>query len=279
LLQNNPDATYEKAIGHYMDNVAIAKKGRTGGFLSKAKNAVLDGIETAQNSGDYSKLGKLVAQGLIQNNKVLMDCKQLDDRFSTYATIGTRVLDMLNANPQLKQATLDALNGDTKQLEMANAAKNINNLRVEAMPLYEKMLKQFSQTVEKRTWDKVTGEEKMKTDDAIIGNKADLAKVTQLFSIEVDMNAGNFNLQTTEYAQNGVVEKYNEALQKSDSLYSLMTDPNRVEKLKDPMAMKNLFVQAATELKLFDQQSGPEKNVVNDLENKPKELAQNPLTN
>ena len=134
-------------------------------------------------------------------------------------------------------------------------------------------------TVEKRTWDKVTGEEKMKTDDAIIGNKTDLAKVTQLFSIEVDMNAGNFNLQTTEYAQNRVVEEYNEALQKSDSLYSLMTDPNRVEKLKDPMAMKNLFVQAAAERKLFDQQSGPEKNVVNDLENKPKELAQNPLTN
>ena len=93
------------------------------------------------------------------------------------------------------------------------------------------------------------------------------------------MNAGKFNLQTTEYAQNGVVKEYNEELQKSDRLYSLMTDPNRVEKLKDPMTMKNLFVQAATELKLFDQQSGPEKNVVNDLENKPKELAQNPLTN
>jgi hypothetical protein len=210
---------------------------------------------------------------------MLMGCKQLDDRFSTYATIGTKVLEMLNANALLKQATLDALNGDTKQLDMANAAKNINNLRVEAMPLYEKMLNQFAQTVEKRTWDKVTGEEKMKTDDAILGSREDLAKVTQLFSIEVDMNAGNFNLQTTEYAQNGVVGKYNEELQKSGRLYSLLTDPNRVEKLKDPMTMKNLFVQAATELKLFDQQSGPEKNVVNDLENKPKELAQNPLTN
>lgn len=276
-LQNDPDVTYAKAIGHYMDNVAIAKKGRTGGFLSKAKNAVIEGMEAAQNSGDYSKLGKLVAQGLIQNNKMLMGFKQLNDHFSTYATIGTRVLDMLNANEQLKQATLAALGGDTKQLDMANAAKNINNLRVEAMPLYEKMLKQFSQTVEKRTWDKVTGEEKMKTDDAILGSREDLAKVTQLFSIEVDMNAGIFNLQTTEYAQNGVVGKYNEELQKSDSLYSLMTDPNRVEKLKDPMTMKNLFVQAAAERKQFDQQSGMEKNMEKSVENKPKELGQNPM--
>ena len=270
-LKNNPDDTYKKVIGHYKDNVAIDKKGRTGGFLSKAKNAVIEGMEAAQNSGDYSKLGKLVAQGLTQNNKMLMGCRQLDDRFTTYATIGTRMLDLLNINADLKKATLEALGGDSKQLDMANAAKNINNLRVEAMPLYENMLKQFGQTVEKRTWDKTTGAEKMKTDDAIIGNQTDLAKVTQLFSIEVDMNAGNFNLQTTEYAQNGVVEKYNEALQKSDSLYSLMTDPNRVEKLKDPMAMKNLFVQAATERKLFDQQSGMEKNVENNLANQPKE--------
>jgi hypothetical protein len=162
---------------------------------------------------------------------------------------------MLNDNKQLKQATLDALNGDTKQLEMANAAKNINNLRVEAMPLYEKMLTEFGQTVQKRTWDKVTGEQKMKTDNAVLGSRADLAKVIQLCNIEVEMNKGEFNLQTTEYAQNGVVDKYNEELQKSDRLFSLLADPNRVEKLKDPLKMKDLFVTAAKEIKLLDQQN------------------------
>ena len=68
-----------------------------------------------------------------------------------------------------------------------------------------------------------------------------------------------------------LVKKYNDALQTSDRLYFLMTDPDRVEKLKDPMAMKNLFVQAATERKLFDQQSVMEKNMENSMENKPKE--------
>ena len=269
-LQNNPDETYKKVIDRYKDNVAIDKKGRTGGFLSKAKNAVIEGMEAAQNSGDYSKLGKLVAQGLIQNNKMLMGFKQLDDRFSTYATIGTRVLDMLNANPQLKQATLAALDGDTKQLDMANAAKNINNLRVEAMPLYEKMLNEFSQTVKKRTWDKDTGKAKMKPDNATMGNTRDLTKVLQLCNIEVAMNAGEFNLQTTEYAKNGVVEKYSQELGKSSVLISFLAGENRVETLKDPMKMKDLYVNATNERKQAAEEI-QQARLEMAMENQPKE--------
>ena len=269
-LQNNPDETYKKVIDRYKDNVAIDKKGRTGGFLSKAKNAVIEGMEAAQNSGDYSKLGKLVAQGLIQNNKVLMDCKQLDDRFSTYATIGARVLDMLNDNEQLKQATLEALGNDTKQLEMANAAKNINNLRVEAMPLYEKMLNEFSQTVKKRTWDKDTGKAKMKPDNATMGNTRDLTKVLQLCNIEVAMNAGEFNLQTTEYAKNGVVEKYSQELGKSSVLISFLAGENRVETLKDPMKMKDLYVNATNERKQAAEEI-QQARLEMAMENQPKE--------
>jgi hypothetical protein len=112
--------------------------------------------------------------------------------------------------------------------------------------------------------------EKVRYDNAAMGNTRDLAKVIQLFNIEVSMNAGNFDLQTTEYAKNGVVELYNRELDKSSVLIHFLAGENRVETLKDPMKMKDLYVNATNERKQAAEEI-QQARLEMAMENQPKE--------
>jgi hypothetical protein len=224
----------------------------------------------AANKGDYSVLGKIIAQGLIQNNKVLLGQKQLDDRFTFYATLGGRALDLMKGNEQLKQAVLEHLGDDTKQLDIANAARNISNLRTEIMPRYQEMLSQFGQTRDIVRKDK-DGKEYIDKDFLVVGNKRNVAKVCQLFRIDYQMRKGELNLETTEYVKDDTAERLTEQLNKGRVLDNFLVDENRVDILQNPVAMNRLYSQA---LKEYRQRSAPQDKqpeLEKNLENQPKE--------
>jgi hypothetical protein len=224
----------------------------------------------AANKGDYSALGKIIAHGLIQNNKVLLGQKQLDDRFTFYATLGGRALDLMKGNEQLKQAVLEHLGNNTKQLDIANAARNISNLRTEIMPRYQEMLSQFGQTRDIVRKDK-DGKEYIDKDFLVVGNKRNVAKVCQLFRIDYQMRKGELNLETTEYVKDDTAETLTEQLNKGRVLDNFLVDENRVDILQDPMAMKRLYSLA---LKEYQQKFAPQAKqpeLERNIENQPKE--------
>jgi hypothetical protein len=247
----------------------ISQNGKSAGFLRKAQNAVLQGIDAA-DKGDYSALGKIIAQGLIQNNNVLLDQKQLDDRFTIYATLGGRVLDFMKGNEQLRQAVLNHLDGDIKQLDIANAARNISNLRTEIMPRYLEMLSQYGATHMVTYRDK-NGVERSDKDFLVPGNKRNVAKVCQLFNIDLQMRKGEFDLRTTEYVNDGTADMLAALLDRSQVLAAFLVDKNRVDRLKDPMAMKSLYTEALAEYQNKRAQQGNQKELVKEIENQPKE--------
>lgn len=266
---NQPEVNYPKILDHYVQHEQFGKQTKSVGFLRNAQREVLKGMEAAKK-GDYSALGKIIAHGLIQNNKVLLGQKQLDDRFTFYATLGGRALDLINGNEQLKQAVLEHLDNDTKQLDIANAARNISNLRTEIMPRYQEMLSQFGQTRDIVRKDK-DGKEYKDKDFLVVGNKRNVAKVCQLFRIDYQMRTGELNLETTEYVKDDTAEKLTEQLNKGRVLDNFLVDENRVNILQDPMAMKRLYSLA---LKEYQQKFAPQAKqpeLEKNIENQPKE--------
>ena len=264
--QNNPDVNYAKVLDHYVKLTQISRKTKSGGYLSKAEEAVQQGMEAAKN-GDYSLLGKLIAQGLIQNNKVLMGQKQLDHRYTIYATLGGNALKLMESNEQLKEAVLNHLGGDTKQIDMAKAARNINNLRTEIMPRYENMLNQFGQTVAYESKDPKSGEKVVTHRIAVSGNTRDVAKVCQLAIIELAMNKGEFDLANNEYIKDGTVEKLTDELDRSNVLHDFLRDDKRVERLKDPVQMKDLYNEAVVERQRAHALQSKQKELAKSAEN------------
>lgn len=266
---NNPEVNYPKILDHYVQHEQFGERGRSVGFLRNAQREVLKGMEAAKK-GDYSALGKIIAHGLIQNNKVLLGQKQLDDRFTFYATLGGRALDLINGNEQLKQAVLEHLDNDTKQLDIANAARNISNLRTEIMPRYQEMLSQFGQTRDIVRKDK-DGKEYKDKDFLVVGNKRNVAKVCQLFRIDYQMRTGELNLETTEYVKDDTAEKLTEQLNKGRVLDNFLVEEKRVDILQDPVAMNRLYSQA---LKEYQQKFAPQAKqpeLEKNIENQPKE--------
>ena len=267
---NNPEVNYPKILDHYVKHEQFGKQTKSVGFLQNAQREVLKGMEAAKK-GDYSALGKIIAHGLIQNNKVLLGQKQLDDRFTFYATLGGRALDLINGNEQLKQAVLGHLGNDTKQLDIANAARNISNLRTEIMPRYQEMLSQFGQTRDVVRKDK-DGKEYKDKDFLVVGNKINVAKVCQLFRIDYQMRKGDLNLETTEYVKDDTAERLAEQLNKGRVLDNFLVDKNRVDILQDPVAMKRLYTEA---LKEYQQKFAPQAEqpeLERNIENQPKEM-------
>ena len=266
---NDPEVNYPKILDHYVKHEPVGEGSKSAGFLKNAQREVLKGI-TAANEGNYSALGKIIAQGLIQNNKVLLGQKQLDDRFTFYATLGGRALDLMKGNEQLKQAVLEHLGDNTKQLDIANAARNISNLRTEIMPRYQEMLSQYGQTQDVVRKDK-NGNEFIDKDFLVVGNKMNVAKVCQLFQIDYQMRKGELNLETTEYVKDDTAERLAEQLNKGRVLDGFLMDENRVDILQNPMAMKRLYTEAVAEYhqKFAPQAKQPE--LERNIENQPKE--------
>ena len=92
-------------------------------------------------TGDYEKLAKIIADGLTHNNKFLQNQKELSDLYTGCAEMGQMMIKLMDKNDDLKKAVMDQLGADTKQIDIANTAKNISDFRVDAMKTYQEMMK------------------------------------------------------------------------------------------------------------------------------------------
>jgi hypothetical protein len=98
-----------------------------------------------------------------------------------------------------------------------------------------------------------------------------MAKVAQLFNIDVKMFTGEFKLEGSEYAQDGVVEKYTDELNRSDVLRDFLNSDDRVTTLQDPIKMKELYTKAVEDRQKQIAQQSNQKELENNLENQSKE--------
>lgn len=269
-MANDPDKNYKRIVDGYFVNKMEPHKGDVA-FLQSSWKTLNRALSEAASTGDFSKLGKLIADGLTQNNKVLQAQKRLSDTYTAYAALGGVVLDILKDNPQLEQAVKKHLGPDSKQFDMAKAARNISNLRTEVMPIYEKMLEQFGQTVKYERMNPKTGVMETTEKIAVGGNIRDMAKVAQLFNIDVKMFTGEFKLEGSEYAQDDVVEKYTDELNRSDVLRDFLNSDDRVTTLQDPIKMKELYTKAVEDRQKQIAQQSNQKELENNLENQSKE--------
>ena len=246
LLYNNPESAYQVIVGqHFMHKGHINSVYKS--FVKKAYADVMDALKPAE-TGDYSKLAKLIADGLTQNNKMLQGQKEIGDDYAAYAALGGVALDLMADNSKLWQAVKNQLGDNSKQIDMAKAARNICNLRAEVMAIGQ---------------------------DLRAGNfpdAGDVAKVAQWVNIEVRMKVGQFRLEGSEYANDGMAALYANELQKSAALTNFLADPDFLDNLADPAKMVQLYKDAVADLqKQTAQQNGPEPE--KQLENQPKEQA------
>ena len=268
---NNPDENYERIVDSSFMYKGASHKGDIA-FLQSSWKTLDRALSEAANTGNFSKLGKLIADGLTQNNKVLQAQKRLTDTYTAYATLGGAVLDVLKDNPQLEQAVKAHLGPDSKQFDMAKAARNISNLRTEVMPIYEKMLEQFGQTVKIERINPSTGEMETQNRIAVSGNIRDMAKVTLLFNIDVAMMKREFNLEGSAYAQDGTVENYINELNKSEVLDDFLKSPDRLATLQDPIKMRELYLNAVADRQKQIAQQGNVNELKKGLESQQEQL-------
>ena len=243
---NFPDVNYDKIVGgKYMKNNPISRK--SNGFLTSAYNAVTQALEAA-NDDDFEQLGKLVAEGLIQNNRVLKAHKQLTDVYTGFAQLGGVILDIMRDNPNLEDAVRAHLGDNAdKQFNMANAARNIAELRVEAMEIYQKMGKDFHLMSEHKR--EVNGKEVIKKMPIVDYSVGDVTKVALLSSIEVDMNAGKFDLENSQFADPDTIFYIIKDYEQSEVMHEFLLDEHRAEIVSNPIQMQNLFNAATDHMK------------------------------
>jgi hypothetical protein len=270
-MANNPDENYKRIVDSSFMDKGTSHKGDAA-FLQSSWRTLGRALSEAADTGNFSKLGKLIADGLTQNNKVLQAQTRLTDTYTAYATLGGAVLDVLKDNPQLEQAVKEHLGPDSKQFDMAKAARNISNLRTEVMPIYEKMLEQFGQTVKIERRNPSTGELESHNRIAVSGNIRDMAKVTLLFNIDVAMMQREFNLEGSAYAQDDTVEKYINELNKSEVLDDFLKSPDRIATLQDPIKMRDLYLDAVADRQKQIAQQGNVNELKKGLESQQEQL-------
>lgn len=261
-MYNSPDVNYKKVVGDYfIRGEALTEKSSALAFKMTAERAVSIALRDVSEKGDYSKLAKIIANGLTQNNKMLKNQKELSDLYTGYANLGKRVLNIMESNEELKKAVMDQLGADTKQINIANAAKNISDLRVDTMKTYQNMLKDFHLFIERKTQDE-QGRENVKAIPTGNYKITDITKVCMLSDIEVEMNFGRFDLENSKFADRKVVTDTIQSYEQSKVLDAYWGDKNRADILQNPIQMQTLFktatdeVQGVLDLKNAERQQG-----------------------
>ena len=156
----------------------------------------------------------------------------------------------MQENPQLGNAVIDYLGEDAeKQLNMASAARNISELRADAMEAYERMIKDFHVMSDVKTYDK-NNNLVMKKRPATTYSIQDVTRVALLSDIEVDMNSGEFDLENSKFADPDTIKNIIDDYAHSQVLDKFLWDTNRGDVLKDPVQMKVLFAAATDDEKM-----------------------------
>lgn len=141
-IVNNPDKAYPELLSNVLfrnipnyDRKAIAS---VSGLTQRCKHDALKAINAA-DGGDFQQLGKLVANGLKQNTKLLNIQKAINNNFIAYAEINTKALEMMERNPALKEAVTN--NMTPEELNAAKAAAAMAKVHLEGLKSFDTLSK------------------------------------------------------------------------------------------------------------------------------------------
>ena len=223
IRPNEPEKMYPRIVGTYVENKVIT--GSPANFVKEARKAVTAALTEAAN-GDFSKLGKIVADGLKLNNKILEGQKELSNTFTVQAEMGAKVLKIMKDNPQLQDAVQKELGEGSKVLDGVRAAKNISDLRVAATTAQRNLVTTFAS----KTY---------------MGSDKEVGTVAQAYFVEFDMKQGKLDLETSPYKDPKLMEELNNELQGSSAFAGLREDKiNRAAMITDPMEMVQVYTNA-----------------------------------
>ena len=234
IAHNKPDEYYTKIIStHYAEGQQLASKGAKS-FHALARREVKNALENS----NMEKLGKLLADGLTQNNKFLSKQTDLSDYYTVYAELGGKLLNIVEKNEQLKQAVNKHLGENTQQFNMAKAAKNISDLRVKVLPLKEQLMKDFTK------YEKSYVEGK-KDRPLHVSSNQEIATICQLCMIQHCMKMRTFDLATCDYNNPNTVDEINASMRNNKVLdiFRTKTDHREVI-LDDVFQMATLYSDA-----------------------------------
>ena len=219
---NDPDQYYSKIISvRYAKGDALESKGAKS-FRALARRAVKNALE----NDNMEKLGKLLADGLTQNNKFLAKQTDLSDYYTVYAELGGKLLNIVEKNEQLKQAFNKHLGKNTNQINMAKAAKNISDLRVKVLPLKEKLMKDFTKYQKSHM-------EGVKDKPLHVSTNEEIATICQLCMIQHSMKMRTFDLATCDYNNPNTVDEINASMRSNKVLDIFRTKTDYREVLLD----------------------------------------------
>ena len=233
IAQNAPEY-YSRIISTRYAEGKVFESKTLKSFHALARREVKNALE----SGDMGKLGKLLADGLTQNNKWLAKQTDLSDYYTVYAELGGKLLNIVDKNAQLKQAFNKHLGENTQQINMAKAAKNISALRVKVLPLKDQLMKDFTE-YEKSNMEGVKGKPKH------VSTNEEIATICQLCMIQHSMKMRKFDLATTEYKESNMVNEVNDFLNDSSHLETFRTKSDcREVVVDDVFQMASLYSNA-----------------------------------
>ena len=232
LIKNDPDKNYKILVGvHFVESETLNKP--YDNFITAGTVHVRRALRAA-DGGDYTSLARILAHGLVQNNKILLEQRKLTDTYTGYATLGAKAVAFIEKTPALKEAVLKELGGDAKQFDIAKAAKNISDFRVSVMSGFEDMVRSYGVIANNKY--------------VIDGEQKEVAKVCLLSQIEMNMNLNKFNLkELTKYADPATIEKAVETIEQTDTVGYFLADSKRDEKLRNPRAMMKVANRAIIE--------------------------------
>ena len=228
-----PNENYSKIVEEgYFKNHQLDSK--TNGFRKDATQALNAALEDAIENNKYTKLGKLIADGLKQNNKLLAEQKSLSDFYTACAELGHQILELVDSDPVLRKAVKNALGADSREITIARNAKAVSDLRLKALEEQEKLMQDFRERDE-------MGKPKS------YGSNAELCYVCQASLVDCQMRLGKFDLETNGLAQPGQATLNSNLLKGNPMLRAFRYDVASREKLlTDPVKMANLFNDAFT---------------------------------
>ena len=222
IRQNDPDKYYSGIISTRYAEGKVFESKALKSFHALARQEVKNALE----NGKIDKLGKLLADGLTQNNKWLAKQTDLSDYYTVYAELGSKLLNIVDKNEQLKQAFNKHLGNDTKQIKMAKAAKNISDLRVKALPLKEQLMKDFTKY-------KKSHVEGVRDKPLYVSTNEEITTICQLCMIQHGMKTNDFDLAKTVYSKPNMVNELNAELKNSRVLEVFRTKSDHREVILD----------------------------------------------
>ena len=221
--ENKPEEMYPRVMDCYVKNLQVT--GSPINFVKAARNAVTAALNDAA-VGDYTKLGKLVADGLKLNNKLMQNQQELSNTFTVQAELGNKALKIMKNNPQLKTAVEQQLGEKSKVLDGVRAAKNISDLRVEATVAQRNLVSAFSSMTYQ-------------------GNNKDVSTVAQAYFVEFEMKQGTLDLESSPYKDPTMKDTMNNELELSPVFKELREDKiNRSFAITDGITMVQTYNKA-----------------------------------